>query len=108
MEQGILYVTSRPSSPEREAEYNEWYGLHLREVCAIPGFTGARRFAPVQDDGPYVAVYDIEAEDITEALAGLYAATSKEGQMQLSDSMQMDPPPTIRLLRLCGTHAVNR
>ncbi|WP_405146795.1 hypothetical protein OG308_24310 [Nocardia salmonicida] len=103
MEQGILYVTTRPTSPKQEDEYNEWYDLHLREVCAVPGFIGARRFAPMQDDGPYVAVYDMEAEDLAVALAGLYAA-AENGDIQLSDALQLDPPPTIRLLKLCATH----
>ncbi|MEO3787470.1 hypothetical protein ABGB12_29445 [Actinocorallia sp. B10E7] len=102
MERGVLYVASRPSAPEREAEYNDWYDrVHLREVCSLPGFVGAKRFAPVQDDGPYVALYEIEGEDLNEVVAGLFAAA---GGFDMSDAMQLDPRPEIRLLRLASIY----
>ena len=38
MAKGIIYVESRPSSPDREQEYNTWYNeVHLPELA------GARR-----------------------------------------------------------------
>ncbi|GAA2737360.1 hypothetical protein [Actinocorallia aurantiaca] len=104
MERGVLYVASRPSSPEREAEYNDWYErVHLRDVCSLPGFVGAKRFAPVQDDGPYVALYEIEGEDLNEVVGGLFKAAA-EGRFDMSDAMQLDPRPEIRVLRLTGSY----
>ncbi|EUA30510.1 hypothetical protein I553_4767 [Mycobacterium xenopi 4042] len=50
---GILYVESRPSSPDRDAEYNSWYDeIHLPQLMALDGFVSARRLRPVADDGP--------------------------------------------------------
>ena len=67
MPKGIMVVQSRPVSADREDEYNEWYSsVHIPEILAVPGFTAARRYKVIGADGPvYVAVYDIEADDIT-------------------------------------------
>ncbi|MBA9005402.1 DUF4286 family protein [Thermomonospora cellulosilytica] len=104
MARGVYYVASRPKSPEREAEFNAWYEeVHLPEVCSLPGFVSARRFAPVQDDGPYVALYEIEGDDLEEVIAGLIGAM-REGRLTLSDCVLLDPPPEMRLLELVTSH----
>ena len=100
MARGVLYVESRPVSPERDAEYNAWYSNeHLRDVVAIDGFLSARRFVPVGDAGPYVAIYEVEFDDLRDAVTALTDAFSS-GALPLSDAMQMDPPPSLRLLEL--------
>src|SRR5690349_20609241 len=82
---GILIVESRPSSPEHVAEYNRWYDeQHLRDVMGVAGFVAARRFAPVDDDGPFVAIYEIEADDLHAALDGLREAAMR-GHVVMSD-----------------------
>lgn len=97
MTRGVLYVTSHPSSAEREAEYNDWYDhVHLPDVCAVPGFLGGRRYAPV-DGGPYVALYDIEGEDLRAVAAELFARVG-DGRIPISDVMASDPAPEIRIL----------
>ncbi len=42
---GALYVVhSRPSSPDKEDAYNDWYDdVHLKVVCSVEGVVGARR-----------------------------------------------------------------
>ena len=103
MPKGILYVESRPRSASHLAEYHAWYSdTHLREVLGVAGFVSARRFAPVGDDGPFVAIYEIEADDLQAAVKSLREASSK-GAVQASDVMQMDPPPTIRLFETIAT-----
>ncbi len=100
MANAILCVESNPSSPEREDEYNRWYNeVHLGEVVALPGFVSARRFEPVDADGPYVAIYEIESDDPQAVVASLGEAVGA-GKLQMSDSLQLDPPPTMRLLSL--------
>jgi hypothetical protein len=100
MPRGILYVASRPVSAEREAEYNQWYDeVHLSDVCALPGIVAGRRYAPVGDDGPYVALYDIESDDLNAVLAGLMAAVS-DGTVPISRALQTNPLPEMRLLEL--------
>ncbi len=62
---GIRYVEARPSSPEREVDYHRWYNEgHMAEVLGVPGVVAARRYASVrQDGGPFVAIYELEADD---------------------------------------------
>jgi hypothetical protein len=82
------------------AEYNTWYDeVHLRDVVALDGFVSARRLAPVTDGEPFVALYEIECDDLTAAVDGLRAA-AQSGALVMSDVLQMDPPPSIRLLEV--------
>lgn len=98
MARGIIYVESRPSSPEREAEYNKWYDeIHLPDVVATEGYVSARRFAPIADDGPYVAVYEIEGDDLQVIYDRMYSAY-EEGKFRMSDSLKIPEPPVVRLL----------
>lgn len=100
MAKGIFYVESRPTGPDRDQEYNAWYDeVHIPELLALDGFVAARRLRPVQDDGPYVSIYDLEGDDLAAIIANMIAAAGR-GEFQLSDAMQMDPPPTYRLLEL--------
>ena len=40
MPKGIMFVQSRPSTPGRDDEYNNWYSNeHIPEVLAIDGIT---------------------------------------------------------------------
>jgi len=74
----------------KEAEYHEWYNnVHLPEICAMPGVTGAQRYklaVPLQnfDDRPFLAVYDIETDNIMETLGGFQ--TNPTTQSDASDS----------------------
>jgi hypothetical protein len=96
----LLLVRSKPTTPQREGEYNDWYDrVHLKDVLAIPGVVAASRYrlserqlAPPGDDADrgYLAVYEIEAEDPKAVLTALQAGGA---QMQLTDAMEMDPPP---------------
>ena len=74
-----------------EDEYNVWYqNVHLPEVCALPGIQGAQRFkqaAVLQngDEHNYLAVYDIETDDIGATLASFGQAVAS-GEITQSDS----------------------
>jgi hypothetical protein len=93
---GIILVESRPSSPDREDEYNTWYDeVHLPELVALDGFVSARRLRPVQPDGPYVAIYEIEGENLQAILNNMIASA---GQLHMSDALLLDPAPIPRLL----------
>lgn len=99
MQRGVLVVESAPVSPERLDDYNAWYDeVHIPEILAHDGFVSARRFEPV-DDGPHVAIYEMEADDLAEAFAA-YRAASARGEMTRTDALRTDPPPRVRLLRL--------
>jgi hypothetical protein len=105
MPKGILYVETRPSSPELEAEFQEWYDeIHLAEVVALPGIVAARRYVAVRDDGgPFVAIYDLEADDLREVIREIRRAM-QENRMRVPACVQMDPPPTMRLLQLTTSY----
>jgi len=100
---GIMVVRTGPSDSSREDEYNDWYtGTHIPQVCAVPGITGARRYK-VHDatgEGPaYLAIYDLEADDLAEPMREL-RARSASGQMDMSDVLRLNPPPAVTLCEL--------
>jgi hypothetical protein len=95
---GILYVETRPASPEQEDAYHAWYEGHLRELLAVDGFVAARRFAPVDGDGPFVAIYEIDSDDIASARERMADAV-RAGKVTNSPTVQSDPPPVVRVLR---------
>jgi hypothetical protein len=79
----------------REDEFNRWYDdTHLREMLQVPGFVAGRRYAltgPRSVDGPrFLAVYEIETDDLAATLQALSAAAAT---MTVSDAM--DQPATV-------------
>jgi len=79
----------------REDEYNEWYqNVHLRDVVAVPGVRSARRYRlrmgvmPDPKPLPYLAIYDIESDDIEGVLKAMLDRAGS-ARMMISDSMSM-------------------
>jgi hypothetical protein len=102
MAKGIIYVESRPTSPDREQEYNSWYDeVHMPELVALDGFVSARRLRPVDGDGPYVALYEVEGDNLQAILDNMVA---NAGKLHMSDALQLDPPPVMRLLQVSTEH----
>jgi hypothetical protein len=102
MAKGIIYVETRPSSPDREQEYNTWYDeVHIPELVALDGFVSARRLRPVDGDGPYVALYEIEGDDLQAILDNMNANAR---HLHMSDALQLDPRPIPRLLEVITKH----
>jgi len=98
MAKGIIYVESRPTAPDREQEYNTWYDeIHVPELVALDGFVSARRLRPVDGDGPYVALYEVEGDNLQYILDNMVA---NAGRLHMSDALQLDPPPVMRLLQV--------
>ncbi|WP_322760639.1 DUF4286 family protein [Frankia sp. Cr2] len=101
---GILYVESRPSSPEQAAGYHKWYNeTHLQEILAIDGFVSARRFESLGEDGPFIAIYEIDADDI-EAVQATLGAAITAGTMSTPVGLRFDPPPVLRFCREITAH----
>lgn len=94
MAKGILYVETRPAAPELEAEYHAWYETHLKEIVAVDGFVSARRFEPFEHEGPFVAIYEIDGPELTDARTNLQEAL-QAGRANSSPTVQTDPPPTV-------------
>ncbi|WP_051163595.1 hypothetical protein [Nocardia brevicatena] len=83
MPRHILLVHSSPRDG-RDAEYNTWYDMvHLPDVLQVDGFVAARRFVAVPSihgetpELPYLAVYEIDTDDLPAALAALSAAAER-------------------------------
>jgi hypothetical protein len=88
-------VISRPVEGQ-EKEYDDWYqNTHLRDVVAIDGFKSAQRFRlqqsvmPGPDLPPYLAIYDLETDDINGAVQELMKR-SASGQMVISKALCTD------------------
>jgi hypothetical protein len=102
MPRGIMVVQSRPVSPEREAEFNDWYvTTHIPEILAIPGFVSARRYKVPGPDAVYLAVYEIEADELTAPVKEL-GARSASGRSTPSDAIQLDPRPVVTVYEELG------
>jgi hypothetical protein len=106
MPKAIMLVQSKPSHPDREDEYNDWYSnTHIPEVCAVDGIVSARRYkansaTPIGPDvNPYVAVYELEADDLGGVIRDL-ASRAMDGRMKMSGAMEMDPPPSMVIYEL--------
>ena len=87
MPKGVFVAITNPVSPEREAEYNEWYeGTHIHEVLAVDGFLSAKRYKAVDGESPrYMAVYEIETDDLGSAMQQLMKAGA-EGKLTQSSA----------------------
>ncbi len=75
MEKHILVVAINCSDPAREDEFNEWYDtIHLPDVLETPGFVRATRWEhtdPKEKDAKFLALYDIETDDIQATMKAL-------------------------------------
>jgi hypothetical protein len=104
MPKGILSGETRPL-PGREEEYHKWYDeTHVPEIVAFDGFVSARRFAPVDEGSPFIAIYEMDADDLDAAQSRVIAA-SRAGTTSSPEFVQFDPPPTVRVLREISAYA---
>jgi hypothetical protein len=100
-----LVVQSSARDAEHEDEFNRWYREeHLPDICAIPGFVGARRFRVRQQRSGaavagYLAVYELDSDDL-EATVAEMSARSADGRVRRSATVQLDPPPVVTLYEL--------
>lgn len=90
-----LIVMTQPVEG-REQEYNDWYqGMHLPDLVAVHGVKSAQRFrlsrTVVADRGPlpYLAIYDIETDDIDKTLDDLKARVGS-GQIFVSSALSKE------------------
>ncbi|MCB1687256.1 MAG: hypothetical protein KDI33_02165 [Halioglobus sp.] len=76
----------------REDEYNDWYqNVHLGELVALKGIVSARRFRMARklvegEAAPYMAIYEIETDDIDAVLQGLIGE-AENSRINMSDAI---------------------
>ena len=103
MPKGIMYVETMPVSADREVDYHKWYNdTHLAEIVAVDGIVSARRFAPVDGNGPFIAIYELDSDDLADPMRRL-AELGQSGQMSSLEHLQLDPPPVTRVYREIGS-----
>ena len=90
-----LLVVFTEAHPGRDKEFNSWYDdVHLADVLKVDGYVSAKRYVVAQEQpegftaadapGRYLAIYEIEAENLAEAHEKLAAAAVN---MDISESM---------------------
>ena len=104
MPRGIMYLETRPVSPDREDEYHKWYNhTHLAEVVSVDGIVSARRFAPVDGEGPFIAIYELDCDDLDAVIQRL-GELGASGKMSSLGLLNMDTPPIPKVYREIGSY----
>lgn len=90
---GVLVALTNCKDPAREQEFNEWYDkIHLPDVVGA-GFKNPIRFVsvdPQPGQAKYLAVYEVDTDDLKGALKGLFAQTPEwERQGRMSDLLEV-------------------
>lgn len=90
MERWINMVEVTCADPSREEEFNDWYdNVHLPDVLKTPGFVAARRYITKEyrdGRGKYLAIYEIETDDIDKTMALRREIRQKEAEQGRSHS----------------------
>jgi hypothetical protein len=95
---GVVVVQTCPVEG-REDEFNDWYSnVHVPELLEIDGFVDARRFRAV-DGSHYVAVYEIEADDLGAPMAE-FRERAAAGRTTRSEALGTDPAPVVTIYEL--------
>jgi hypothetical protein len=97
MSKSLLFVESKPQSPELVDEYHRWHDeVHVPEMLTIEGFVSARRW---QTDGDtFITLYEIDT-DVDTARTNLRTAFAS-GRMTKPVVVETQPPPVMRYLSL--------
>jgi hypothetical protein len=98
MPKSILFVETKPASPQLVDEYNKWHDdTHIPEMLTIDGFVAARRWQP---DGAetFITLYEIDT-DVETAKTNLKAAF-QSGRMSPPVAVDASTPPVMRYLSL--------
>jgi hypothetical protein len=99
-----MYVETMPVSSDKEAEYHKWYNeTHLAQITSVEGIVSARRFAPTDGTGPYIAIYELDCDDLDAAVQRL-GELGASGTMTGLENLAMDPKPIPRVYREIGSY----
>ena len=86
MEKWLLIGLSNCTDPSREEDFNRWYDtVHVPDVLKTPGALRATRFKndePQEGHWKYLAIYEVETEDIqrtTTILGEIITETMQKG-----------------------------
>jgi hypothetical protein len=101
---GIIYLETMPVSPDREEDYHTWYNdTHLAEICSVDGIVSARRFAPTDGKGPFIAIYELDCDDLDGVVQRL-GELGASGKMSSLQYLSLEPPPIPKVYRQIGSY----
>src|SRR5262249_52244194 len=106
MKRRYVFVVQTEPLEGRDREYNEWYDeIHLKDVCAFPGFVGARRFRLVEGDAKtrYLALDGLDPAAPPRPPPALPAAAGTE-RMRMTDALDL-PKATTALFEQISEYA---
>jgi hypothetical protein len=104
MAKGIVYLETMPVSADRAAEYHKWYNdTHLAEICSVDGIVSARRFAPTDGKGPFIAIYELDCDDLDGVVQKL-GELGASGKMSSLELLNMETPPIPKVYRQIGSY----
>jgi hypothetical protein len=104
MPKGMMYLETMPVSGDREADYHKWYNeTHLAEVTSVEGVVSARRFAPIDGNGPFVAIYELDCDDLDEVMERL-RELGASGKMSSLELLDLETPPIPKIYREIGSY----
>jgi hypothetical protein len=90
----LLVIESNCIDPGREQEFNDWYNnVHIPDIFETKCFVKAARYElpnPPEGKGKYLAVYEIESDDLDRDMA-LHGANMKrkEALGRITDLIRM-------------------
>jgi hypothetical protein len=80
----LMVVKTVSKDPQRETQFNEWYDkIDVPDVLEVPGYMRARRGVKLgadhdyDQDGKYIAIYNMEGESIDKVIIEMLMATRK-------------------------------
>jgi hypothetical protein len=89
----FIFVVGTNPVAGRAQEYNEWYdSRHLQDTLGLPGVIAARRYRLAdmdpkqQSDYEYLAIYEIESDDINE-MPKVITGAIRRGDMPTSAAL---------------------
>jgi hypothetical protein len=101
---GIIYLETMPVTADREAEYHKWYNdTHLAEICSVDGIVSARRFAPSDGTGPFIAIYELDCDDLDGVVQKL-GELGASGKMSSLELLNLETPPIPKVYREIGSY----
>lgn len=84
MEKWLLVAETNCSTPSRESEFNHWYDtVHVPDILETPGIMRATRYEnsePAEGRGKFLALYEIETDDIEQTIATFGEIVTKKWQ----------------------------
>ena len=104
MAKGILYCETHPRPEDLEAYHRSYDEVHLEEVVhAVDGVVSARRYTPLRDGDPFVAVYEIEGDSVPEVQERVLAFM-RSGEGTSPSGVDASKPVVVRFYELRTTY----